>query len=86
LRENVERRFRYQDPGLCKKISIGNKMPRRFGAIHKYATFLPEEPTLVNGKMIKQTLIDEVERKRKRELVHEWVSLWACEAVVHSIA
>jgi len=37
--------------------------------------------------MMKQALIHEAERKRKRELVHEWVSLWTYEAVIpfHSL-
>ncbi|XP_020258387.1 uncharacterized protein LOC109834783 [Asparagus officinalis] len=57
---------------------IGNKRPREFGAIHRYATFLPEEPT--SSLTMKQTTVDAAERKRRKELVHEWVSLWTYES------
>jgi len=63
---------------------IGNKKPHQFGAIQIYATFLPKELIEVNGRMMKQTMIDDAECKRKRELVHEWTSLWAYEAAIPS--
>ncbi|XP_020255459.1 uncharacterized protein LOC109832520 [Asparagus officinalis] len=83
IRFEIERRqevdissFRIETAEEITKI--GNKRSREFGAIHRYATFLPEEPT--SSSTMKQTTIDVAERKRRKELVHEWVSLWTYEA------